>query len=248
MGLKNGSVENAQPAMKDETKAAPAAVDEAPGAQFDHGTDADPDNARVPAAPAASAGGPLATQNATGSARFGSLDNKLAFGAFPQVKLDKASFVVGDDEGELTQFDFKALGAQTRTIYKNVNDDFFFTYDNVTATDGKSVKQHLADWDAEGAKLKERRDYQEVYGYIMNGEFAERMVILSVPPASVPRLAGVRTEALALHGLELDQIILDIGVGGKIKTKAGQTFHPWSFKFKCKVTEYAAKSDEGAAE
>jgi hypothetical protein len=238
MPLKKGSTENGQPAMKDETAAAPAATATAtPGSQFEHNErETDPVPATVQAPATA-----LATQSSGG--KFGSMDNKLAFGAFPQVKLDKDKFVVGE-EGEIDAFDFKPLGSQSRWIYKRDADEFFFTYDNVTATDGRPVQDILNDWKAEGTPLKERREYQEVYGYIMDGEFAERMVVLSIPPASVPRLAGLRAELQAMKNLDLDQVIIHIEKGSKIKTKAGQTFYPWKFSFKSLASEYAAEGAE----
>lgn len=242
MPLKKGSTESAQPTMQDETSAAPVDTKtaDAPGAQFEH-SDRDTDPVPATVTPPPSVGTALAQPGSAG--KFGSLDGKLGFGAFPQVKLDKDKFVVGE-EGELDGFDFKPMGSQSRWIYKRNQDEFFFTYDNQTATDGRPVQDILNDWKAEGEPLKERREYQEVYGYIMDGEFAERMVVLSIPPASVPRLAGLQAELQAMRGLNLDMVIIHIEKGAKIKTKAGQTFYPWKFSYKCKTDEYKAEEAE----
>ena len=174
---------------------------------------------------------------ASGEGRFASMDGKLGFGAFPQVKLDKDKFVVGE-EGEIDSFDFKCLGSQSRWIYKRNKDEFFFTYDNVTATDGRMVQEILNEWKSEGEPMKERREYQEVYGYIMSGEHAERMVVLSIPPSSIPRLAGLRAELQAIRHLDLDTVIIRIEKGAKIRTKSGETYYPWKFSFCAKADEY----------
>lgn len=231
--------------MKDETVAAQQ-VEKAvePGAEFEHGAASSlPASAPAsrPSSPPVPAGaGTALTAGASSGNKFGSLDAKLGYGAFPQVKLDKDMFAVGE-EGEIESFDFKALGSQSRWIYKSVNEELFFSYDNQTATDGRPVESILADWKADGDSLKERREYQEVYGYILNGEFADRMVVLSVPPASVPRLAGLQAELRAMRGLELGQIVMKIEKGAKIKTKAGQTFYPWKFSFVCATQDYKAE-------
>ncbi len=245
MPLKPGSTENAQPAkpvMQDETSA-PAASTDTPGSAFEHGADNPPAVQSRPDAPTGAAGTALTNSGGASNSKFGSMEGKLGFGAFPQVKLDKDMFAVGE-EGEIENFDFMPMGSQSRWIYKNTEDEFFFSYDKVNATDGRPVQTILDDWKAQGAALKESREYQEVYGYIKNGEFADRMVVLSIPPASVPRLAGLRAELQAMRGLDLDAVVIRIEKGAKIKTKAGQTFYPWKFSYKCKKEDYTAPAAE----
>lgn len=253
MPLSKASAENAQPGkIVDETDAAPdraADTDAADaGAQFEHGGET-----ATPNLPKVNSAGGMTTGGASGpgAGNFGSLDGKLGFGSFPQVKLDKADFVVGDNEGELKEFDFHAMGAQSRWIYKADKDTFFFTYDGVTSTAGQPISEIIADWKAQGKTLKEKREYQEVYGHILNGEFAHRMVILSVPPASVPRLSGLRAEIGAFKKTkegkpcELNDVAIRVSVGPKITTKAKDTFYPWAFAFKSLREDY---TEEATAE
>lgn len=254
MGLKKPSAESVQPpaAMADDTEAATAEdTTHAAGSNFDN------DAGNNHPLPATTTGGAVSTQVRGGSGEIGDFQSaagKLGFGAFPQVKLDKASFVVGTDTKELDGFLFRALSSKSRWIYKANKETFFFSYDKVTAQDGRPIDTVLREWQMAGTPMKECREYQEVYGYIMDGEYAERMVVLSVPPASGPRFAGIMAEVslkpelgtddkpIIVDGqkvpLTLDKCVIKVSVGPKITTKAKDTFYPWAFSFHCQLDRY----------
>lgn len=242
---------DAKPAMQDETQPA-TTEDTTPGSRFN--------NDQQDSLPATTTGGAVAPvkggSGATGD--FDSVAGELGFGSFPQIKLDKDKFIAGNDQkNEMEEFDFRPMTSKARWIYKAQKDskDFFFSYDQVQANDGTAVSQKLADWRAGGFMNPEIRKYQEVYGYIVSdGEYKDRMVILSVPPASAPRFAAYIAE-LSLKrydGQPVDdnnkpvplnpsETICHITKGAKITTKDGNTFYPWEFKFLKRLAEHEAE-------
>ncbi len=181
-----------------------------------------------PAPPAAGAVATLQGGLPTTGDKFAAFDNKLGFGAFPRVKLDKDKFAVGE-EGEIDDFLFKSFGAASRYAYKNEAKEVFFSQDGITATDGRTVESIIADWNAEGSPLVSRSEYVDVFGKILSGQFEGTYVVLSVPPVSVSRLAGLRAILQQTEGKDLNDVTLKIEKGAKIKTKKGDTFYPWKF-------------------
>lgn len=257
MPLKQTSTTSTQPpkTVVDETEAAPAS-DATPGGEFSHGASESNDSL-----PASTTGGAIVNPSAPvvgGSGQrgdFTSASGKLAFGAFPQVKLDKDKFVVGDDtKNELDEFLFNPISSKSRWIYKRNKDEFFFSYDKEQTQDGRSVEAVLREWTAGGKSCESIREYQEVYGTILSeGEYKDRMVILSVPPASVPRFSAYiaelslrrnpdnpedRNDCLGPH-----QTVVKIQKGPKITTKAKDTFYPWDFRFHALLTDFQAPDE-----
>ena len=247
MALKPSNATSAQPgkpaAMQDETAAAPVDTASPAGEEWDT-TDATPDSPV-----ATTTGGPVATVDPNN--KFASMEGQLGFGSFPQVKLDKDKFYVGD-EGNLEAFLFHPIQSQSRWIYKHGKNDFFFSYDhpdkpNARASDGKLVKDKLNEWKADGKTTWEIREYQELYGHILDGEFADRMVVLSIPPASIARFRGIFVEISSFRKLNPDQVVLHINKGGLIKTRSGETFYPWNPKFHKSWAEFEAARDAAPA-
>lgn len=229
MPLKTAKTESAQPpaAMVDETEAAPAShAEPTPGAAFDTADEQDV---------ATTTGGSVA-HAVDPSSKFQGVEDKVGYGSFPQIKLDKDKFIINDDE--VDGFDFEPISSRPRWIHKANKETFVFSYDNHTATNGQLLSAVYADWKAAGYPSPEKREYQEVLGIIKSGDHTDEMVILSVPPASVPRLAGVMARLRVTEGLTLDQVILRIEKGAKITTKAKDTFYPWKFTSLGKKEDY----------
>jgi hypothetical protein len=198
------------------------------------------------AAPAPATGSAVATQggarglsilDGVRSEAFSSLDNKIKYGSFPTIKLDKHLFVIKDGE-EVTEFLCHILATRPKWIYKTEktekgSEELFYSYDQQLATNGRKVEDILADWRADGLKLKECREYEECVVLMHSTSLEGEMALLSVPPASTGRLSGFRTQQNLLRKVELDKVITRVKTGAKITTKSKDTFYPWDFKFVC---------------
>lgn len=232
----------AAPAELKDTTTAPAAV-----ADIDHEFDPTP-SAAVPVAQAI----PAATGTAVASAQppkagalsildgvrneaFSSLDNQLRFGSFPTIKLDKDKFIIVDGKEEVDEFTCHILVVRPKWIYKtatgNEQGEMFYSYDKLYDTKGKPIEDIIKEWKADGLSVKEVREYSEVAAIMKDTSLKDEMVLLSVPPASVGRLAGFRTQLNVMKKVDLDKVLVRCCKGGKVTTKDKKTFYPWDFKF-----------------
>lgn len=164
---------------------------------------------------------------------FGDMDGDLGFGSFPIVKLDKDKFEV---QGEsLDDFECILLQSKDKWIIKASKASeapFFYTYDMITDVSGNSVEQKKREWEAAGyprTEFEEKR-YKEVLAKMLSGKFSGKLVLLSVPPASINRLGGYRAELSVSHRY-LNRVITKCSKGDKIKISNNISFYPWTFSY-----------------
>ncbi len=164
--------------------------------------------------------------------------------SFDRIKLHEGQFKLGSDETELGT-DFECVIHSTRKIFvvrqSDDNDaETFYSYDpqGKTFTDGSSAQEKLEDWADDGYGTAENpldiREYLEAMATLVNrdDEHEGTMVMLSIPPASKARLAGVAAQAYTrFKGARLDQVVTQCQVGKKIG-EGQKAFRPWV----CKVT------------
>lgn len=162
--------------------------------------------------------------------------------SFDRIKLHEGQFKLGSDETELGT-EFSCVIHSTRKIFvvrqSDDNDaESFYSYDpqGKTFTDGSSAQEKLDDWADDGYGTAENpldiREYLEAMATLVNREDEHEgsMVMLSIPPASKARLAGVAAQAYTrFKQASLDQVVTQCQVGKKIG-EGQKAFRPWVFK------------------
>lgn len=199
--------------------------------------------------PTAPSGGQIATTTPVRNDGFSALDGKTGFGSWPILKLDKTTFMVGDKDAGPEVFGVIS-GLREKYLYreagKQQTENLFYSYDHQTHGTGKSVQATLKEWAAKGIKY-EVKTYMEG-GFLRvvkadNGNWKrEKLCMLSIPPASIARLAGYRDELAMFHdGKTLAQVVTRCYAGENIKLDGGINFRPWEFEF----AGYAVMSGDG---
>lgn len=159
---------------------------------------------------------------------FSALDEEIGFGSFPMVKLDKDKFVVEKDE--YSDFLCKIIGARPKWVYKADDEHLCYSYDQQVSTSGKDLKAVQAEWKAEGLPNVEVSKYMECAAqFLTPGNHFEKLVLLSVAPASIKRLGGYRAE-LQITGQKLDETVTRVFAGAKIQISPKISFYPWNFE------------------
>lgn len=180
-------------------------------------------------AAASGQGGPLAMQPAEADG-FDGLDNAIGFGSFPIVKLDKDKFV-GIGKDELDEFTCVLMQGREKYVFKADDDHLVYSYDCITGTDGRSLDAHFGEWRDEGVTNEiSRSRYFECVAQLVDTARAGELVLLSVAPASVARLAGYRA-VLKAKGLKMQDVATKCCKGQKITVGGNKTFYPWEFLF-----------------
>lgn len=193
------------------------------------------EEASMPAVTSRSTGTAIAAHVPAEPDNFGELDDNIGYGSFPIVKLENGKLCFSDSDLEVENFECVILGVKKRWLYKSEPGDeaeVFYSYDKQTDTAGRSVNVRLDEWKAEGYDPEkfEIKEYVETMAKVTSGEFANRLVLLSVPPASTKRLAGVKQELKFIHKLALDKSVIKVSVGKKVKV-GSTSFNPWNFDF-----------------
>lgn len=172
---------------------------------------------------------------------FGSLDDGIGFGSFPIAKLDKDQFVIEDSSAP--ELSVVMLQARPKWIYRVDDEHLFYSYDQQTDTGGRSIESRYAEWEAEGvdASAVEVKKYQEVVARVAPGQkafakYEERLVLLSIPPASTSRLAGYRAE-LRIGGYQLSGVVTKCVKGPLVKISPKVSFYPWQFEMQSVVSD-----------
>jgi hypothetical protein len=172
-------------------------------------------------------------------ADFGDIDGNIGYGSFPIVKLQNGKLVMGEGGEEVESFKCVLLGLKKRWLYKSDSTDdaeIFYSYDKLTDTSGRTVEARLAEWESEGFDKDkfECKEYAEVMAQIVEGSLSNKITLLSVPPASIKRLAGLKAEIKYIHKTSLKKVITKVSVGKSIKV-GSKSFNPWQFDFDSKV-------------
>ena len=163
---------------------------------------------------------------------------ELGFGSFPIIRLMNDGEFADSDENEMgTSFTCKLINSKPSYLFKQKNNsdsDVYYSYDAVnltTTTDGGSstVEELKIEWKEDGWDL-ERKDYLECV-VIMDdpdSEIVDEMYILSIPPSSRRKLAGV-IAGLEFKGIDPSTVSFNCFVGKKRKSGTN-TYYPWAFK------------------
>lgn len=157
-------------------------------------------------------------------------------GAFPQIVLTDGEFECSTDQVKLgKQFSATMSTSRSKHIYKNVGakreeEDFFYSYDKEFATDGTPVAVYIQAWKDKGWDY-EVKTYLDVTAQITNcpatPTYNGKLVLLSIPPASLPRFSG-HIATMQAFGKDPREVPTVVSVGPKV-TKAVQPFYPWQF-------------------
>lgn len=161
--------------------------------------------------------------------------------SFDRIKLNEGKFLLGSDETDLGT-EINCVIHNTRKIYVVRQGDFndakaYYSYDpqGKTLTDGSSAEEILQEWLEDGYGTAESpldiKEYLEAMATLVgrDDEYDGTMVMLSIPPASKPRLAGAAAQAYTrFKGARLDQVITKCAVGKKIG-EGQKAFRPWVF-------------------
>ena len=173
---------------------------------------------------------------------FEDLDNEIGFGSFPIMKLDNGSFSIGDDEIGTSVL---VIMQQSRAKHlykeggKEETDYVVYSYDEKNDTGGRPLESVFAEWASEGVDVEsiEHKKYSEAVALVVQeGEYYGQLVLLSVPPASIKRMAGYRAELKVMKRTTPQQVVTRCEVGKKVK-KDNKSFTPWQFRFVRKVTQ-----------
>jgi len=162
--------------------------------------------------------------------------------SFDRIKMHEGKFLLGSDETELGT-EFQCVIHNTRRLFvvrqSTDNDaEAFYSYDSEgkTFTDGSSASEKLEEWADEGYGGEENpldiKEYLEAMVTLVNrdDEYDGQMAMLSIPPASKARLAGVAAQAYTkLRGAKLNDVVTQCQVGKKVG-EGTKAFRPWVFK------------------
>lgn len=235
--VENTAAAPAAPKVEDTTKAADPVEEEEEEEVAEETATGSEDDTPAAAVPAVPGNHPMAAAKEVVQDGFNSLDNKLGFGSFPIVKLDKDVFFRGEKNiGK--EVHCIMMGARSKFLYKEKGvrntKNLFYTYDHVTHGTGTKVADTLREWKVKGIEV-EQKEYQEVIAMhlepLANGKFKPiGHVLLNVPPASASRLGGYRMEVTQFMGKPLSGVVTVCKAGDLVKMQ-NDSFYPWNFEY-----------------
>jgi hypothetical protein len=173
---------------------------------------------------------------------FEDLDDEIGFGSFPILTLSNGTYNIGDEDIGKT-VDVILQQSRRKHLYKegSVEDTDFvvYSYDEVHDMGGKLLSAIFDEWAEKGVDRSkiEHKKYSEAVGLIISEKHQGELVLLSVPPASIKRFAGYRSELRVIRKALPTQVVTRLVVGPVIKGGNGKKFNPWQFKFVRRVTE-----------
>lgn len=173
-------------------------------------------------------------------------DLQLTGFSFDRIKLHEGKFLLGSEEFDLGE-EFECIIHSTRAIYvvrqsSEEDAEVYYSYDpkGATLTDGTPADAVLAEWQEDGYATEEQpvdvKKYMEVMVTLVNrdDEYDDSMASLSIPPASVDRLAGAAAQALQKFKSAPDGVITRCKVGKKAG-EGKKAFRPWVFQVVSKI-------------
>ena len=209
-------------------------------------TQAAPTTQQVPAERIAGAQAMAATASQSGGmvqqlAEAGFEGLEFGFGSFPLISLQNNGNFSTSEGGDLgPQFNVIIMGSKSKWIYKNNQkgpaEDFFYSFDQIHALSGEPVQKILSQWKARGWE-HEMKKYLDVQAQLVTHEGDPEngaLVLLSIPPTSIPRFSGYLATLQARHGVTPDKCITTCCLGEKV-TKVRHPFHPWAFSYHSNV-------------
>ena len=162
--------------------------------------------------------------------------------SFDRIKLHEGTFKLGSDDADIGN-EFDCVIHSTRRLYvvrqsDDQDAETFYSYDakGRTFTDGSSSEERLQEWLEDGYGTSESpldiKEYLEAMATLVNrdDEYADSMVMLSIPPASRAKLSGAAAQAFTKMGkATLDQVVTRCTVGKQVG-EGTKKFRPWVFK------------------
>jgi hypothetical protein len=156
---------------------------------------------------------------------------EVGYRSYITIKLPAEGIFTTSEEEEIGKSLLVTLQMSKRKYVYNRDDDdeqALFSYDQILTTTGESLEDALDVWKAEGATVTEKH-YLDVLADVQDGDLEGESVMLSVPPASVQKLTG-HMGKMRRKGLNPREVITEIYVMDKVKTKTGKVFYPWGFR------------------
>lgn len=150
------------------------------------------------------------------------------FGIFPNVVLANSGVFTLSTGGDLgTQFYCRFIDSKKKTMYGNglpmgaKDSEVCYSYDEQTSN-GRNLEEILAGWRAAGY-TPTKKNYLELVCQLDDG----RVVLLSVPPASISRFTGFVAATITAQ-IPYTQARCRVYVGEKV-TKTAVPFSPIAF-------------------
>lgn len=188
--------------------------------------------------PAKATGGAMQTYDNSGAdGGFDELDGEVGFGSFPMLVLDKGEFTC--EEHTFSELAVIFCSTREKWFHKaeasNETRPMTYSYDGIHGMDGRPLEDHFAEWEEAGYDRSGfiKNKYREVAARVIDTgtDLDDRMVILSVSPTGIPKLAGYNTYLKSL-GLDIRHVVTKLSRGAKqTNKKNGSTWYPWNFSF-----------------
>lgn len=174
---------------------------------------------------------------------FDDLDQDIGYGSFPILKLDKDLFVFGDVS--LDHVDVEIQTVRKKFVHKisrdKDNERLSYSYDNVHTTTGIPLVKKYEEWRAELSvphAQPEISRYMEcmvrVIGASAKGKPTEehnnKQLLLSIPQASISRLAGYKATLQGMQQKRLSDVVTRCKKGPLVKISPKISFYPWDFE------------------
>ena len=174
---------------------------------------------------------------------FEDLEGEIGFGSFPIMTLQNGKFSIDGVEIGV-EIDVIMQQSRAKHLYKEggveETDYLVYSYDEVHDTGGRLLESIFEEWaeqDIPRDKIEHKKYSEAVALVIAEGEYKGQLVLLSIPPASIKRFAGYRTELKVLRkGATPQQVVTRLCIGKTVK-KEKKTFNPWNFKYVRRATE-----------
>jgi len=163
----------------------------------------------------------------------------LGFGAFPIVVLQNTGDFTSSEGAEFgTEFDCIVMNSREKFICKNTKadkdeEDFFYSYDKESATNGEPATKRIGEW-AEKGWGYEWKPYLDVAAQLVGGEYDGELVMFSIPKTSIARFSGYLATVKMKAQVPPSGVITRVYRGDKI-TKVKYPFFPWAFKMVSKL-------------
>lgn len=171
-------------------------------------------------------------------------DIELTGRSFDRVILHEGKFKLGEFELGL---EFKFIAQSSRAVYVVRQDDsqdakVYYSYDpkGEYQADGTSAEDILAEWREDGYATEDNpvdiKKYMELMVTLTDreDEYEDQMVLLSIPPASRDRVAGIFAQVKQKLNCAPNGAVLLAKVGKEVG-EGKKKFRPWVFAVSHKI-------------
>lgn len=171
--------------------------------------------------------------------------------SFERIRLHEGKFKIGMDDSDLgLEFNCQILSTREIYVVRQSTDqeaEMYYSYDPAgkVKADGTSAEETLAEWRVDGYGVEghplEIKKYMEVMAILKgrDDEYDEMVVSLSIPPASLDRIAGVAFTAKQKFKALPSGVITNCKVGKEVG-EGKKKFRPWIFKVTHSLEQFEA--------